>query len=82
MKVKKKWKVQFLLIGLTASTLIVFAIFIIIAEQLEYVQFNLGFTIANLSPMDSWLIIAIFPFGLTFYLTYLFLYKLQFLELN
>lgn len=81
-RIKTSWKNRFMLLGITAFTLIIFAIFIVVAEQLDYVQFYTGFTIANLSPMDTWLVLAIFPFGITFYIIFYFLYKLKFLELT
>jgi hypothetical protein len=76
-KRKRVIKTQLILIGLTAITLLIFAFYVWVAEQLGVLQFLVGFQLWNLSPLDTWLIIIVFPFGVFFYVTYYFIYKFK-----
>lgn len=76
-KRKRVIKTQLILIGLTAITLLIFALYVWVAEQLGVLQFLVGFQLWNLSPLDTWLVIIVFPFGVFFYVTYYVIYKFK-----
>jgi len=65
------------IIGLTAVSLVILAIFIVIGEQLNFIQFYIGSGLLGLSPMDTWLIIILCIFSPVFFLSYYFLYRMK-----
>ena len=79
----KKVQKHLILIGLTALSLFIFAFFVKIAELLGMIQLSIvsDFFFWGMSALDVWLIIAIFPFGFTFYFIYFLLYKFKLLEI-
>jgi hypothetical protein len=76
-KRKRIIRTQLVLVGLTAVTLFVFALFVWIAEQMGILQFYVGFRLWEMSPLDTWLVVIVFPFGVFFYISYYLIYKFK-----
>lgn len=76
-KRKRIIKTQLILIGLTAISLLIFALYVWVAEQLGILQFLVGVRLWNMSPLDTWLVIVVFPFGVFFYVAYWLIYKFK-----
>jgi len=82
-KIKRKYAVRFfVLVGLTAFLLIALAIFILIGEQYNLIQFSLGPSLGGLSPLDTWLIIILCIFGPGIFLTLYLTLKLKIIDVD
>lgn len=77
LKVKKGVKDLFTLIGITSVSLIVLALFIVLGEQFEIIQFYVGDGLLGLSPLDIWLVIVLLIFAPAMFGSYYLLYKLK-----
>lgn len=74
---KRVIRTQLTLIGLTAITLVIFAFYIKIAEWLGLLQLYVGTSLWGLTPLDTWLVIALLVFAVFFYVTYYLIYKFR-----
>jgi len=83
MKIKRKYAVRFfVLLGLTALVLIFLAIFIVIGEQYNLIQFQIGPGLYGLSPLDTWLIIILCVFGPGVFLALYFTFKFKIIDVD
>jgi len=65
------------IIGLTAVSLVILALFIVLGERLGLIQFYVGSSLLGLSVLDTWLLIILCVFSPVFFLSYYFLYRMK-----
>lgn len=83
MNMKKRSYVRFfVLVGLTTITLIFLSIFIVIGEQYNLIQFQVGPGLYGLSPLDTWLIIILCVFGPGIFLAFYFTFKFKIINVD
>lgn len=70
------------IIGLTAVSLVILALFVILGEQLGLIQFYVGPSLGDLSPLDTWLIIILIVFTPIFLVSYYSLFRMKILRVE
>jgi len=81
-KISKKFRNIIFIVGLTAVSLVILALLIVLGEQLNLIQFYVGSGIAGLSPLDTWLIIILCIFAPVFFISYYFLFRMKVLRVD
>lgn len=70
------------LIGLTSIILLALGGLIVLGEQLGFITLYVGPSIANMSPLDTWLIIILCIFGPGIFTSLYLLYKFKIVEVR
>jgi uncharacterized paraquat-inducible protein A len=80
--IQEGYKIHAFTTFFTVIVLFILSLFIIIFEQFNFIQFYVGEALFGLSPLDTWLILSLFVFGLPVYLSIYFLINFKILEIQ